>query len=288
MPVAPHYGIPNSVQHTAIAICGALALASLVFCLVRARRDRSALPLYLFAAGALAVFFEPYPDLLGAAVFPEQDQIGWISTFGRHIPMYIGLTYLFYWAPAWLWIIDRFRRGITPRAFWATCGVMVVATCLIELVPLHFGLWTYYGEQPFRIGGFPLWWAFVNGHSFIASGVVLVLLLRLLPANRWFVLVPVMPAVVLATHTGGAMLGFSTVSSTSSAAVTTAGTLGAMAFTVLMFWIYAQVVCGRGAATGTGAATAGGPSANGSGGRRVVPSPPGSAGAAASVPRAAG
>jgi hypothetical protein len=279
MPIAPHYGIPDSVAHTAIAICAVLAFASLVFCLVRARRDRSALPLYLFAAGALTVFFEPYPDLLGAAVFPEQDQIGWISTFDRHIPMYIGLTYLFYWAPAWLLIVDQFRRGITRVRFWVTCGVMVVATCLIELVPLHFGLWTYYGQQPLRLGGFPLWWAFVNGHSFIASSVVLLLLLRLLPARRWFVLVPVMPAAVLATHTGGAMLGFSTVSSTSDVAVTTAGTLGAMAFTVLMFWIYSQVVC-------PGAATASAPESTASGLRAEL-SRPGSGGVAGSVPRGA-
>jgi CDP-diglyceride synthetase len=119
---------------------------------------------------------------------------------------------------------------------------MLVATCAIELIPLHYHLWTYYGQQPLRIGGFPLWWAFINGHSFIASSVVLVLLLRLLPANRRFLLIPIMPAVVLAMHTGGAMIGYSTVSSTSDPTATWAGTLGAMAFTTLMCWIYSLVV----------------------------------------------
>ena len=243
MPIAPHYGISFDVQFVAIVVCAVLAVASLAHCVARARRDRSPLPLYLFAAGALTVFFEPYPDLLGAAVFPEVDQVPWISTFGRMIPMYIGLTYLFYWAPAWLTILPQFQRGISARRFWGICGAMVVATCAIELVPLRFGLWTYYGEQPFRIGGFPLWWAFINGHSFIASAVVLVLLLRVLPTNRQFVIVPVMPAGVLGSHTGGAMLGFSTVGSTSNGTITTLGTLGAMAFTVLLCWIYSLFVC---------------------------------------------
>jgi hypothetical protein len=245
MPRVPVYGISSSVQSTAIAICAILALGSLAFCVLRARREGSLLPLYLFAAGALTVVFEPYPDVLGAAVFPERDQIVWITEFGRHIPMYIGLTYMFYWAPAWLLILGHFQRGISVRAFWAVCGVMLVATCAIELVPLHFHLWTYYGQQPLRIGGFPLWWAFINGHSFIASSVVLVLLLRLLPANRRFLLVPIMPAVVLAVHTGGAMIGYSTVSSTSDRTVAWVGTLGAMAFTTLMCWIYSLVVCPR-------------------------------------------
>jgi len=243
MPQPPDYGISDVIEHRAIAICAVLALASLVHCAARARRDRSAVPLYLFAAGALTVWFEPYPDLLGAAVFPERGQVGWISSFDREIPMYIGLTYMFYWAPAWIWILDRFRRGLTVRAYWATCGAMLVATCAVELVPLHYGLWTYYGEQPLRIGGFPLWWAFINGHSFIASAVVLHLLLDLLPRSRRWLLVPVMPAVVLAAHTGGAMIGFSTVSSTSNGTVTLLGTLGAMAFTTAMCWIYSLVVC---------------------------------------------
>lgn len=105
-------------------------------------------------------------------------------------------------------------------------------------MPLHFGLWTYYGEQPFRVGGIPLWCAFINGHSFIASAVVLVLLLRVLPQNRQFLIIPVMPAVVLGTHTAGLMAGLSAVSSTSNSTMTTAGTLVALAFTVLMCWIY--------------------------------------------------
>jgi hypothetical protein len=245
VPRPPLYGIPDSVQHKAIAICAFLALASLCFCLVRAHRDRSLLPIYLFAAGALTVFFEPYPDVLGAAVFPQRGEIGLISSFGREIPMYIGLTYMFYWAPAWLLIVKQFQRGTTVRVFWVICAAMLVATCAIELVPLHYHLWTYYGRQPLRIGGFPLWWAFVNGHSFIASAVALTLLLRVLPANRQFLLIPIMPAVVLAAHTGGAMIGFSTVSSTSSAAVTWAGTLGAMAFTTLMCWVYSLIICVR-------------------------------------------
>ncbi|BBZ78574.1 hypothetical protein MANY_39110 [Mycolicibacterium anyangense] len=245
MPTAPHYGISWDVQFTAIVVCAVLAAASLAYCVVRTRRDRSPLPLYLFAAGALTVFFEPYPDLLGAAVFPEVDQVPWISTFGRMIPMYIGLTYMFYWAPAWLAILPQFQRGLSTRRFWTICATMLAATCAIELVPLHFGLWTYYGEQPFRVGGFPLWWAFINGHSFIASAVILVLLLRVLPKNRQFLIIPVMPAVVLGTHTAGAMVGFSTVSSTSNSTITTAGTLGAMAFTVLLCWIYSLFLCAK-------------------------------------------
>ena len=249
MPPTPSYGIPDTVEYPAIAICAALALASLIFCVVLARRRRSMLPLYLFAAGALTVFFEPYPDVLGLAVFPQEGQVHWISGLGRDIPMYIGFIYLFYWAPAWLTMVDLLQRGITPRRYWALCGIMVVATCAIELIPLHFRMWQYYGSQPLRLGGFPLWWGFINGHSFIASSVVLVLLLRVLPANRRFLLVVLMPAVVLAVHTGGAMPGYSTVATTSNPTVTWLGTLGAMAFCTLLCWVYSLVVCRPGTAS---------------------------------------
>lgn len=46
------------------------------------------------------------------------------------------------------------------------------ASCALELVPLHFDLWRYYGSQPLKLGGFPIWWAFINGQAGITSSVV--------------------------------------------------------------------------------------------------------------------
>jgi hypothetical protein len=243
MPPVPSYGISYAVTYFAIAASALLAIGSLVFCVYMARRRRSALPLILFAAGVLTIFLEPFADVLGLGVFPDQNQVPWITAFHRHLPMYVGLIYMLYWAPGWLLLSDEFDKRPTRRRYWTICAGAVIGTCVFELIPLHFRLWQYYGTQPLRLGGFPLWWGFVNGHSIIASTVVFMLLLRVLPANRRWLLIVLMPAVVVAVHTGGSMPGYLTVGSTSNATITWLGTLGAMALTTLLCWIYSLWVC---------------------------------------------
>ena len=111
----PIYGVPASVEHWAIALAAVAAACSLLFCVQRAVRDRSAVPLYLFAAGGLVVLMEPFCDVLGRATFPELGTLGWISTLGRHIPLYVGLIYMMYWAPAWILLGEWFEAGMRPR-----------------------------------------------------------------------------------------------------------------------------------------------------------------------------
>jgi hypothetical protein len=44
---------------------------------------------------------------------------------------------------------------------------------LLEYPGTLSGAHTYYGDQPFEIGGFPWWWAWVNGTGFLMVGFFL-------------------------------------------------------------------------------------------------------------------
>jgi hypothetical protein len=242
----PIYGIPLQTAHIAIAITAFGAGVAVLFFFWHAITRRDPLMIFLGIAGGLTVFtLEPFTDVLGDAVFPEVNQIGWIHALGRHIPAYVGLIYIFYWAPAWKLVAYRLQRGMQGLEYAAICAGLIVAACLIEVIPTHIALWTYYGAQPMRITGFPIWWAVANGHAVIASAVVLHFLLQVLPRSRRVLLVVIMPPVVLGVHTLGSVFAYLTIGSTAATSPTFgtyAGTLGTIAFCILMLWVYWQAV----------------------------------------------
>lgn len=240
---APIYGLPAHIENTATALAALGAAGSLIFCVRHALRHRSPLALYLFLGGALTIWIEPFPDTLGHAIFAQVDRIPWVSALDRHIPAYIGLTHMFYLAPAYLWMVTTFEKGITPRRFGQFCAVMVTATFAFEFVPLHYDLWRYYGPQGLQVGDMPIWWGFTNSHGIIGAGVIISLLLKVIPANRRFVLVPVIPVLFLAAHSAGSTLGYLALNSTTDPTVATLGTLGTCGLITVLFWLYSKAVC---------------------------------------------
>ncbi len=239
----PIYGIPAHISHWATALAGLGALGSLLYCGRAALARRSALPLYLFVGGALTGWIEPFIDTMGHAIFAQQDRIAWTSSFGRHIPAYIGLTLMFYVAPAYLALLTVFQRGIAPRAFALLCGGIVAATFLFEFVPLHYDLWRYYGPQGLQLGQMPLWWGFVNAQGLVGTAVVVHLLRKQLPERSLALLVPLLPAVFLGVHTAGAVFGYLAINSTTSAVAADLGTLATCGLCTVLFWLYSKVVC---------------------------------------------
>jgi len=240
---APIYGIPDHIENWATALAGLGAVGSVLFCLRAALARRSPLPLYLFAGGALTCFIEPFIDTMGHAIFAQRDRIAWSSSFGRHIPAYIGLTLMFYVAPAYLLLLNAFEKGISARSFGLVCGAMVTATFLFEFVPLHYDLWRYYGPQGLQLGDMPLWWGFVNAQGLVGTAVGLHFLRRLLPGRGLALVVPLMPAVFLGVHTAGSVFGYLAINSTTSRVVGDVGTVATCGLCAVLFWLYSKVVC---------------------------------------------
>jgi hypothetical protein len=240
---APIYGIPSHIENWATALAALGAVGSLLYCAGAARRRRSTLPLILFAGGALTCWIEPFIDTMGHAIFAQQDRIPWTSSFGRHIPAYIGLTLMFYVAPAYLSLLGQFERGITSRRFLLFCGGAVAATLVFEVVPMHYDLWRYYGPQGVQFGQVPLWWGFNNAHGLIGTAVLLHLLRRMLPERALLLLIPLMPVLFVSVHTAGSIFGYLALNSTTSETAAYVGTLAACGMCSLLFWLYSKVVC---------------------------------------------
>jgi hypothetical protein len=75
---------------------------------------------------------------------------------------------------------------------------MWVGFIVLEVCNLALGTYTYYGPQPFRIGGFPAWVSLSNAAICVSLGILLALGGRALSGGRQWLLVVACPGVVAA------------------------------------------------------------------------------------------
>jgi hypothetical protein len=54
------------------------------------------------------------------------------------------------------------RGGMTVRSTWIWFAAFFLIDALIEQPIIHSGLYHYYGDPPFLLFGFPLYWMFIN------------------------------------------------------------------------------------------------------------------------------
>ena len=71
-----------------------------------------------------------------------------------------------------------FSRGTTARVIWLWFLIPMTADLILEesLLGISDELYAYYGSQPLRLHGFPLWWAPLNTAGIFLNAVVMTLL----------------------------------------------------------------------------------------------------------------
>ena len=239
----PAYGIPDHIENWATLLAAVGAVGALLFCIRHALARRSPLALLLFCGTGVTILIEPFPDVLGKAVFAEIDRIPWTGGLGRQIPAYVGLIYFFYMTPAYVLLLDAFERGLAASRLLTIYIAMAVGALAFEYVPMHYDLWRYYGAQGLQVGEMPVWWGFINTHGVVATAVALHFLLKVLPRNRQFLIIPLMPPIFVGTHTAGAFFGYLTVGTTNNTTTTTLGTLATCVLCVVLVRLYSAAVC---------------------------------------------
>src|SRR5271163_2673335 len=85
--------MPAIPQLLLIGLSCLLFVLSIGFVVAEIRRRKDWVPLYAFLGGGLAIIYEPLGDILVSTLYPIHGQIGWITLFGRQIPLFIGVLY---------------------------------------------------------------------------------------------------------------------------------------------------------------------------------------------------
>lgn len=140
----------------------------------RASSTRSALPLAAAAGGlAAGLVLPPIYNALTLVWFPSNIPGTFITAFGMRDPFFDVIGYaLFIGFGGWL-LCEQLRAGRGARAVWEAFALWGVADLLFELPFLRWGMYEYYGDQPFLVGGFPVHWVFMNGAVPVISGALM-------------------------------------------------------------------------------------------------------------------
>lgn len=197
--------MPQDWQLSLTIVFGVFAATSWAYAIWLSLRTRDAVPLFILLGGGLAVLAEAPIDILGMCYWAEHGQWTVYESFGRRIPVIALFAYTTFYGGVVAMTVQQFRSGIGYASIWKWSLVWMVMEFLWEPVPIHFGVWTYYGAQPFRLFDFPLWWPPVNTVG--AYGAAF-LIYKLLPYAKGAGLLLLIPGVIAGDLMGNAAVAW--------------------------------------------------------------------------------
>ncbi|MGW6728006.1 hypothetical protein ACWF9G_19070 [Nocardia sp. NPDC055029] len=163
----------------AVTLCSlAVSLSWLTW---RSYSARSWLPISVVAGGlAVGTVLPPICNALTYVWFPSNIPFAYITAFGMRDPAFDLLGYAMFFSVGGWYFYEQLRAGRGRRAVWATFAIFAVLDLVLEVPFVVWGLFEYYGDQPFTIAGFPAHWCIMNGAVPIVSGGLLYLAIE-----RW-------------------------------------------------------------------------------------------------------
>jgi hypothetical protein len=120
--------------------------------------------------GLVAGLAEAFFDANSLLWWPKNIPLPIFTAYGVQVPAYVLWGYsLFLGVGCWV-VYETIRDGRGARGVWTVAAVFFVADLIYEIPFSTLHLYRYYGPQPFKLGGFPLYWAFLNSMVVIVGG----------------------------------------------------------------------------------------------------------------------
>ncbi|MCY1284805.1 hypothetical protein D9M70_337230 [compost metagenome] len=233
--------MPATAQLWTTLIYGVGALLFVLLAIRLALRERSVLPLLMILGAALTVYLEPVVDVLGNAVHPQMGQFNLLTTNGHPVPWAVLVGYLWYFAACPLLCYSMLKqRTLSQRFVWGAFASVVGGAAVVEQIPLHFGVWVYYGEQLPKLGFMPIWWIFANAAAVLVPFILIYKLFPMLSGHRQWLLVPLMPSGAFMGHAAAGWPMYNLLGTDTTALPEIAlylGTLSTVALSLLMVWL---------------------------------------------------
>lgn len=233
-------------DHTAalIIVIGVYAgfAATIVWALVKLLREQELLPLVLLVAGIVAANIEPVGDYVGSIVYAPN--IPWFDYWilGRQMPSFIAVGEASYVAFGSYYAYRMIRQGRSLGHLTLVCAVYVgIPEIGVEVLWHHYGIIAYYGENPTRIFGIPLYSIVQNSTLLPVYGAVTFIAATTLAGRQlWWLLIAV-PTVTIGYIVGVSWPVYEAVGSSASApvvwaaAMATCGASVAVTYAVLQY-----------------------------------------------------
>ena len=162
---------PEAAYTTFYALFALSTALTVGWLALRARRERTWQPLAAMLGGlAVGAVVPPVYNALTKVWFPSNIPVPFVEAFGMQDPLFDVLGYAVFIGFGGYVLLTQLRAGHGARAVYLTFLWWGVADLLLEIPFLEWGMYQYYGDQPFEIAGFPLHWVFLNGLVPVLAG----------------------------------------------------------------------------------------------------------------------
>jgi hypothetical protein len=241
----PNWTLSNGTDIAIIVVFFLGALVALGWAIYLARTEKKRWPIYLYFAGGICIFYEVLGDLLGEATYAEHPNIPYIyHLWGRYIPLYDVGVYFFYFGIVAVFFMRQLERGVSRDGYWRLFAGHVLFCALFEQIPIHIGMWRYWGDnQPFSVFGFPAWWWFANSSMILnATAAVHLLHKHVLTDRQSWLLLIAYPMAVVGTHASAALPVALALNSTQSRVITNICALITIALSLLITRVFGKAL----------------------------------------------
>lgn len=157
------------------AIFFSIMLVAAAWTIWHSSRTRSLDAVLAFVGGSIVGFFvPPLYNKLSMVWFPSNIPMPYMTVFGMHDPMFdlVGNSLFFGTGGYLFWYALTSGHSIRAAFVLPILGAMV-AEVVYQVPFLQAGMYIYYGDQPFRIGGLPAHWIAINVAVPVVSGYLM-------------------------------------------------------------------------------------------------------------------
>jgi lipoprotein signal peptidase len=161
------------------------------------RRRRSPILFVCLIGGAVSNIVEAPLDTLLMCYFPSRGQAIAYTTFDRPIPLWATLCYPILFGVMAYVFFRVFETRRTRAQFWKIVLIGFAINVVLEFSILSTHIYMYYGEQPFRVLNFPLYWLVLNNGASVLVATIAYHLRGYWGGPRWLALILVFPSAQL-------------------------------------------------------------------------------------------
>ncbi len=134
--------------------------------------ERSLIQACLIGGGVTSLV-EPMVDHIALVWFAQEGQWAMLKVFGRSTPWFILPCYVWYIGGQVMLMLWLLRRGLTMKQLYLVYGAFILTNVAMEVPAIAVEVYKYYGPQPFRIAGLPLWFQSINAASPIVGAALI-------------------------------------------------------------------------------------------------------------------
>jgi hypothetical protein len=236
--------MPHPAEEITFAIFAGGAVLLVLYGLYLAIRERSWLPIIILIGAQLSFSLEGPADVMGNALYPPIGQDNAHSMKGHTIPWFVVPVYIWYVGLLPLTMYRAFLlQQVSRRTWWIIAAASFAGVAAIEQIPVYFGLWTYYGVQPLKIGLMPMWLIAANTACVMVPTVLIYRMIPRLTGARQWLLVPLIPAGCAMGHAGSGIFMYNVLGGSTETMplwILYAGTLATVALALVVIHVFIE------------------------------------------------